>query len=616
MSAALVAGFRSFSIAFAASMVIGAAHRIVSRVIGPRVWAFISSSGGSALPADVMKDFRGLGFNLFEGYGLTEAAPVLTVNRPGTRLLPGSVGEALPGIDVKIDNPDERGVGEVVASGPNVMLGYYENADATGEVVKGGWLHTGDLGKFDDQKRLYIVGRKKEMILGSNGENVYPDELEDLYRDSEYIEEISIVGLPEDGGTGETVACLVRPAQKKDVSRDQVRERVAEHIKNISAKLPLYKRVKVLHLTDLELPKTVTRKVKRKDVVAELTKLERLKKKAEVARKSDSGESRAWLYDVLATVSNKPREKIYGAARLEELGFDSLMYTELGTALEAAGVAVPENADLTGVATVDDFEKLALSWGLKKKAAIKPKKVKEAGEAGEIHVPKMVATLGSAALTWAQRMTYERLFNTKVTHAIGDWGPHLVALAAKDYFFEDPIKRAYFENFTNLVPMDRHGSLRESLRLASEVIKQGYILLIFPEGTRSTSGVMVDFKPSLGYLALSNKVDVLPMYLEGTHDALPKGSLVPKNREIAAHLGPVMTYEHLRKATEGLARSDAYREASRLVEVAVRRLAPNGSVNRAAVFEPSRERLTASSVMVPDAPSVMGHALGGETEDT
>src|SRR5205814_1414084 len=149
-------------------------------------------------------------------------------------------------------------------------------------------------------------------------------------------------------------------------------------------------------------------------------------------------------------------------------------------------------------------------------------------------------------------MTYERLFETRVTgraylprarsfivaanhtshldmglvkHALGDWGARLVALAAKDYFFEDPIKRAYFENFTNLVPMDRHGSLRESLRLASEVIQQGYILCILPEGTRSLDGVMTDFKPSLGYLALSNRIDILPIYLEGTHDALPKGSL-------------------------------------------------------------------------------------------
>ena len=439
------------------------------------------------------------------------------------------------------------------------------------------------------------------------------------------------------------MACLLRPdyeaSANQELSREAVREKILEHLRSVSVKLPLYKRIKIVHLTDRELPKTATRKVKRKDVVAELSKLERFKKKAEEAQREGGDESRAFVYDLLSAVSNRPREKIYGALRMEELGFDSLMYTELGAALEAAGVAVPESADLTGVATVDDFEKLVLAWGIKKAAASRRPKV-ELGDADEIHVPKPIAQLGSAALTWAQRMTYERLLHTKVTgraylprassflvaanhashldmglvkHALGDWGPHLVALAAKDYFFEDPIKRAYFENFTNLVPMDRHGSLRESLRLAGEVIKQGYILLIFPEGTRSTSGVMVDFKPSLGYLALANQVDVVPMYLEGTHDALPKGSIVPKNREIAALIGPLITYAELKRATDWMARSEAYREASRLVEVAVRRMAPEGP-NRGAARAASRERLTAASVVVQDAPSVVGSAIVGDEE--
>src|SRR6185369_10364490 len=116
-----------------------------------------------------------------------------------------------------------------------------------------------------------------------------------------------------------------------------------------------------------------------------------------------------------------------------------------------------------------------------------------------------------------------------IKHALGDWGERLMALGAKDYFFDDPLKRVYFENFTNLVPMERHGSLRESLRLAAHVIEQGHVLLIFPEGTRSQSGIMQPFKSSIGYLALHHKIDVLPMYLEGTYDAMPKGQLLPQN---------------------------------------------------------------------------------------
>jgi long-chain acyl-CoA synthetase len=593
-------------------------------------------SGGSALPTETMKTLRGLGFNLFEGYGLTEASPVLTVNRPGTRLLPGTVGEPLPGIDVRIDDADGRGVGEIVASGPNVMLGYFENADATSDVIdKDGWLHTGDLGRFDDDGRLYIVGRKKEMILGSSGENVYPDELEDLYRDSPYVKELSIVGVPADGGTGEIVAMMVVPdfeAGGEELKREVVRERLHEHIKGVSAKLPLYKRVKILHFTELELPKTATRKVKRKLVVEELLKLERLKKRAEETRAAaPTGDD--WIHALVATVANKPRDKVYGQARMEELGFDSLMYTELGVALEAAGVAVPDagNADLTGVETVEDLSRLVHPWGTRKKLPAQ-RRQSAVTDAEEIKVPEAVAAVGRSLLGWGQKALYERLLDTEVTgrahipgnsgflvaanhashldmglvkHALGDWGQRLVALAAKDYFFGDPVKRAYFENFTNLVPMDRHGSLRESLRLASEVIKQGYILLIFPEGTRSTTGVMVDFKPSIGYLALANKVDVLPMYLAGTHDAMPKGSFLPRRdqRQVAAHIGPLITYDALKRATEGVPKSDAYREASRLVELAVRRLAPAGSVNRGPAAPASTGKLTAESVMTPESES-------------
>ena len=216
-----------------------------------------------------------------------------------------------------------------------------------------------------------------------------------------------------------------------------------------------------------------------------------------------------------------------------------------------------------------------------------------------LHVPKPLVELGWQVLTWGQKNVYTKVFDTKVTgkaylpgsgafivaanhashldmglvkHAIGDYGSRLRALAAKDYFFEDRLKRTYFETFTNLVPMDRHGSLRESLRLASQVLVDGDVLLIFPEGTRSPDGVMIDFKASIGYLALANQVDVVPMYLEGTFDALPKGATLPKKRDIAARIGPTLTYEFLRAATEGMPKSEQYREAARLVEVSVRKL--------------------------------------------
>jgi long-chain acyl-CoA synthetase len=602
-------------------------------------------SGGSALPVETMKQFRGLGFHLYEGYGMTESAPVLTVTRPGSTLQLGSVGEPLGGIDVKIHQPDDSGVGEIIAAAPSIMLGYYNDPELTAETIRNGYLHTGDLGRFDDKGNLYIVGRQKDVIIGLNGENVYPDELEERYRESPFIKEMSVVGLPEaslkdrkDGDgvassagddKGETVAALLVPAydspQAEGLSREAVRDKVREHIRAVSAKLPVAKRIKIFHLTDLELQKTATRKVKRKLVVEELRRLERAKRQLQAAQSEGGAGGREaagdWLIGLLADVTGKPREQIPPTASLQELGVDSLSFAELGVALEAAGVNVPENVELTAITSVPELRAAIAQWGMRKPqkevrptAKAKRKSEEEQDTSDRIVLPRWMVSTLNKGLNLGQRNLYEKMLHTRITgraylpqasrfivaanhashldmglvkHALGDWGESLVTVAAKDYFFDDPLKRVYFENFTNLIPMDRHGSLRESLRLAARVIDSGAILLIFPEGTRSETGIMQPFKPSIGYLALAHKIDVLPMYLEGTHDALPKGKLLPSSRDIAAHIGPVITYESLRAAASKLPRHEQNREATRIVERAVRRLAPPGPNRDTPV--PSRE---------------------------
>jgi long-chain acyl-CoA synthetase len=585
----------------------------VHRKLGGRMRLLIS--GGSALPPDTMKAFRGLGFNLYEGYGMTESSPVLTVARPGDKLVPGSVGRALPGIDVKIDSPDASGVGEVIAKGPNVMSGYFENAEATAATIKNGWLHTGDLGRLDEEGNLYIVGRKKEMILGASGENIYPDELEEAFSGSKYVKELSVVGLPSAGDAkNETVAMLVHPDyDHDDLTRDQVRENVREHIKKITKSLPLYKRPKVVHLTDLELPKTASRKPKRREVIKEIERIEKAAKtgaEAKQLKASGQAASTSWVVDMLANVSQKKGAPITSETRLQELGFDSLMFTELAVAIEAAGVTLPDPQELNGLETVADVEKLIARLGAKQELALKkPKSSKSSdkdkdkdAQDDDIDVPAPLVSLGRRALRGGMKALYERVLETNiygqaqvppfggyivaanhashldtglVKYALGEQGEALVALGAKDYFFEDPVRRMYFENFTNVVPMERHGSLRESLRLAGEVIKNQYILLIFPEGTRSDTGVMTDFKPSLGYLAMTNKCGILPMYLSGTHDAMPKGRYLPKRGErVAAHVGPYLSYADIVKLGGDRSRSEQYRAITYHVEGVIRRLAP------------------------------------------
>src|SRR5207237_7328286 len=270
--------------------------------------------------------------------------------------------------------------------------------------------------------------------------------------------------------------------------------------------------------------------------------------------------------------------------------------------------SLPDPAELQGLETVGDVEKLVVRLGAKMKSE-KPKrdrirKEKDAEEAkqdDDIDVPSPLVSLGRRALRGGMRALYERVLETDVygttyvppfggyivaanhashldtglvKYALGEQGDALVALAAKDYFFDDPVRRMYFENFTNLVPMERHGSLRESLRLAGDVIRDGYILLILPEGTRSETGIMTDFKPSLGYLAMTNKCGILPMYLSGTHQAMPKGRYLPKRGErVASYIGPYLSYEDVVKLGGDRSRSEQYRAITYHVEGVIRRLA-------------------------------------------
>src|SRR5213082_3561789 len=306
--------------------------------MGGRVRYFIS--GGSALNEKVQRDFQGLGFTILEGYGLTEASPVLTVTRPENRMLAGTVGKPLPGVQVEIKDPDASGVGEVVARGPNVMLGYFGNEEATREALVDRWLYTGDLGRIDDEGNLYLVGRSKDIIVDTNGKNVYPDEVEEVYQDSPYIKELSVIGLPD--GIGEKVACMVVPDNEYDIalSRAEVRRKIEEHFREVSAELPYFKRVKVLHFTDQELPRTATRKVKRREVTSMMQKIEELTRSSATAPAEEVSSDAAWLMEIVASVANRTRDEVFINSRLADLGFDSLMFVELAQAIENAGGAL------------------------------------------------------------------------------------------------------------------------------------------------------------------------------------------------------------------------------------------------------------------------------------
>jgi long-chain acyl-CoA synthetase len=563
----------------------------VHAAFGGRIRYLIS--GGSALSEPTLKTFRGLGFNLNEGYGLTEASPVLTVTRPDGRVVSGSVGRPLPGIEIKIHEPDRRGVGEVIARGPNVMAGYYGNEKATAETLREGWLFTGDLGRLDEKGNLYIVGRSKELIVDRNGKNVYPDELEELYANEDLIKELSVVGLPD--GAGEQVAAVLVP--NRDSKHEDLEERIDNHLRDVSAKLPLYKRVKTFELRDEELPRTATRKVKRRELVTWLQQKRRLESHDAAA----SADDKNWLLDIVARVSEKPRDAVHLDGSLDELGFDSLMYSELSGAIENR---TGESLSPDVLMSLSGIRELAESLRRGPRSGMEPESAKK-DQAEKIELPPFVQEIGKKGLATVQHWFYHDALKPSFTGranipdhthfivvanhsshldmglvkmALGDAGENLVALAAADYFFDNKVKRTIFENFTNLVPMERKGSLRKSLEWAFRLLEQGYNVLVFPEGTRSRTGVMQPFQRGIGHLVLRAKVGILPMHLS-TYEALPPGTWYPQSRDVSASIGPFLSFETLSKVSEGLSRSDSERAVALLAQHIVERARDQAKVD-------------------------------------
>ena len=558
----------------------------IHRAFGGRIKYFIS--GAAALPADLLKAFYGMGFNMYEGYGLTEAAPVLTVNRPDKGLLPGSVGKALPGVEVEILNPDDEGVGEVVARGENVMLGYLGLDDETKRALQDGWLHTGDLGKLDEKGNLTIVGRAKDVIVTHGGKNVYPDELEELYGEHRAISELSVVGL-DDGRGSERVAALVRPEIPEGATDEDIadlRAQIREWFRVEGSRVAAHERIQVIRFWEDELPRTATRKIRRTAVVDILERLISAEEKAHEGEGHD--EKWLWLDRVIGNLCDYDAKDIYPSSRFQDdLGFDSLMVVELGSILEAKGYHLPGER-LSNLHTVAELRD-ALEGRADVSMSLVRTKQGTLERVDEYAIPTFLAKFGKDLLYEAQMRSYGDFFDVEVygkaniphhdpniivaanhsshldmglvKYALGDFGNSIRALAAADYFYKNKTRKTYFKNFTNLLPIERSGNLETSLGHAERSLRAGEMLLIFPEGTRSKNGKMQPFKKGIGYLVASQKVNVLPVFIEGTHRALPKGQSLPSiaSRKLKVFIGkPLDAREMIAKAAEAPTTVDGY----------------------------------------------------------
>ena len=234
--------------------------------LGGNIDLFIA--GGAAINPDVIRDYEALGIPMIQGYGMTENAPIIAVNKDYYSKA-DSVGMPLPGTEVKIIDQDEEGVGEILVKGPSVMIGYYDNPEATEEVLKDGWLYTGDYGRFDDEGFLYLCGRKKFVIVTKNGKNIFPEEIEALLMEEPFIEEVLVYGTVDKSDGDVIVRAEVFPnydalkEQLGEITEDGIKDAIKACIENVNDKMPTYKRVKRFKLREEEFDKTSTRKIKR-----------------------------------------------------------------------------------------------------------------------------------------------------------------------------------------------------------------------------------------------------------------------------------------------------------------------------------------------------------------
>lgn len=228
-------------------------------------------AGGAAPDPMVAKGLREFGFNFVQGYGLTETSPILALNRLDA-FKDDAAGLLLPGVDVKINNPDEFGSGEIWAKGPSVMLGYYKNEKATNDAFEDGWFKTGDIGFFDEDGFLHINGRKKNVIISKSGKNVFPEEIEDVLVRSPFVLECLIFG-EDDPKQGEIISAQIvvdaeafielSETQKVKITEELIHKKISEEIDKTNKELSAHKQIKKFYIRENEFEKTTTQKIKR-----------------------------------------------------------------------------------------------------------------------------------------------------------------------------------------------------------------------------------------------------------------------------------------------------------------------------------------------------------------
>jgi long-chain acyl-CoA synthetase len=558
----------------------------VHRTLGSHMRVLVT--GGSKFDAVIGRQLYELGISLENAYGLTECTGGATIVRPGDKFTT-SVGQPFDGVEIKILDREQQPAdadaprdGEILIRGPIVMQGYFNRPDATAQVLKDGWLYTGDLGYLDAEGRLFVTGRKKEIIVLSSGKNLYPEEIEAHYRQSPLIKEICILGLTKPGEpSAERLHAVIVPDEQVMQERGitSIREPIRFDVETLSVQLPPHKRVLSYDVWTDALPRTSTGKVKRHEVerrVRAHAAEGAVDDAARDARPLSESET-AWLKDAdradaLAAVAERlQKPAIRPDANLElDLALDSMERVELLTMLEQrAGTRVaPElRASIFTIRElVDAVLNASMVAGAPGKGGAEPWDVILAQDPGngvsdELRRPK---TLTAAAFFVALRIAgllLRPLLRTRVSGVrhLPSTGPFIICPNHQSYvdaflvlsvlpfrvlrqlffvgaseYFESPLMRR-FARATNIIPVDPNVNLMSAMQAGAAGLRLGRVLVLFPEGERSIDGELKPFRKGAPVLSAQLGVPIVPVAMDGLFQLWPRGrsfqwrALLPRN---------------------------------------------------------------------------------------
>ncbi len=281
----------------------------IHEALGGEMKQFIA--GGAAIDPQVIKDFEAMGIPMMQGYGMTECSPIIAVNQNNYSIAE-SVGRPMHGTTVRIDNPDTDGVGEIVVKSPSVMLGYYEDPEATAEVLRDGWLYTGDLGYMDENGFLYVTGRKKTVIVTKGGKNIFPEEIEEVLKQNELVKEVLVHGVTDKRIGNVAVTADIQPnfsllkERYGEMDSSEIYHFYKELVDKVNDTMPPYKAIKRVNIREKDFEMTTTGKIKRygnfvegEDAVGSLSyreiKAEEVQQIQEMVKEIKSSEDPAYM---------------------------------------------------------------------------------------------------------------------------------------------------------------------------------------------------------------------------------------------------------------------------------------------------------------------------------